>query len=480
MPFAGFEDWEDCIDTMVNEEGYTEEEAEKICGSLEAEAKLEEGDPEGLLKEIMNNATNIITDLGLDLVSAVKTPAQPSDWIMLKSEDSEYDWNSQTPIVFNEEIAKQVSEEGDEEKRIAFAPALVPNQTDKEGDVVPSATIYDSAHNFMKRSQGDEIDTEHNLIEGKGDIIESWTLKEEQTFELPNGETKTYPPVTWMLGIEFDQETWKRIKEGELKGLSIMGKSEKIAVNKKAIENCPNCGEVIKDSKLEDKQNDSSRICGYLWFHGTDAQHNAFGNGDEGRGTDEKPPKAWWDDCISTIEASSLSEEQAEKLEKLRKQDDENPLSKESDNTHDTMSDEDIKELKETLGTLKEKIDSIESTIEEKEQKEKLESKEGIRDILTEKLDEEKADTIINTLTEDKETEAETETETESNEKEEDEEEEDEDEKEQEEPNSEPAEKGYSGKGVQEERKSLEKDTEKSIKEGDIMKAVQEKYGGEQ
>lgn len=36
-PFAGFEDWDDCIETMTEERGHSQEAAERICGSLKEE-----------------------------------------------------------------------------------------------------------------------------------------------------------------------------------------------------------------------------------------------------------------------------------------------------------------------------------------------------------------------------------------------------------------------------------------------------------
>ncbi len=49
------------------------------------------------------------------------------------------------------------------------------------------------------------------------------------------------------------------------------------------------------------KQNDPDRICGQLWSHGTPAQREAFGGGTEGRGQDDRPPAAWWGDCVGSV-----------------------------------------------------------------------------------------------------------------------------------------------------------------------------------
>lgn len=37
MPFAGFEDFEDCVKSVMDKQGYDEETARKVCGKLEAE-----------------------------------------------------------------------------------------------------------------------------------------------------------------------------------------------------------------------------------------------------------------------------------------------------------------------------------------------------------------------------------------------------------------------------------------------------------
>ena len=59
-------------------------------------------------------------------------------------------------------------------------------------------------------------------------------------------------------------------------------------------------------SKMDAKQpRDPAAVCGQLWFHGSDAQREAFGGGTEGRGPDEPPPGSWWDECLAHVEKSS-------------------------------------------------------------------------------------------------------------------------------------------------------------------------------
>lgn len=41
MPFAGFDDWDDCMESMKNK-GKSSEEAKKICGKLQAKEESHE------------------------------------------------------------------------------------------------------------------------------------------------------------------------------------------------------------------------------------------------------------------------------------------------------------------------------------------------------------------------------------------------------------------------------------------------------
>ena len=280
MPFADWEDFDACVTDMQNSQNYDEETAERVCGALQErlkeadedaeqfqqiiqeEMEAEEGNIDQLLDSI-ENAGSIISDGVLEMVSAVSNPAQPSEWVMMKSEDSDYDWKSTSPLL----VDNDSKEDGDgEDLRIATAPALVPNTVDQDGDVVPATYIRKMAHNFLKDDGG--IDEEHNLIEGKGEVVESWLLKEDRTFEMPDGEEKEYPAGTWMLGIEFVPEMWEKIQNGELSGLSIYGKSQHIELKSSDSFECPSCGEDLeKDGEkvqsikpISDKSNNNDDI----------------------------------------------------------------------------------------------------------------------------------------------------------------------------------------------------------------------------
>lgn len=62
--------------------------------------------------------------------------------------------------------------------------------------------------------------------------------------------------------------------------------------------------EINKDELERLDQGDPKRICGEMWFNGTEKERQAFGS-TEGRGRDEHPPKAWWDKCIAKVGSRS-------------------------------------------------------------------------------------------------------------------------------------------------------------------------------
>jgi len=225
MPFAGFGDFEECQRTM-QEDGHDEDSAQSICGALQAEAKSDHGNVDEL-REALQRGAGLVADVGVDLVSGVDVPAVNSKWTMLKSGDTDgHDWRANSPIL----LSKADDEDG--ERRISYAAAMIPREPDKEGDVVPTPTVEKAAHDFIAQNGG--VDTDHSLIDGDGEVVESWVLKEDRTFDLPDGGTETYGAGTWMVGIKWEAEPWQRIKNGELTGLSIYGMADHVELGKSA------------------------------------------------------------------------------------------------------------------------------------------------------------------------------------------------------------------------------------------------------
>ena len=229
------------------------DDPEALCGWLETQADkgnevVTSWDPEeDTLEDLVDalsdpEAEKVLQELTVTYVSGVENPAQDSHWLMAKDADAHgADWGVSAPLLLrkgtfsldthgegDEDDEEDNPEEGEEEQK-AWAPVLIPNETDKQGDVIPPHEIEQAAHNFLANFR--KIDTDHDLMDGKGVPIESWTLKESTTFSLPNGEeSREYPAGTWMLGVQFNDEAWSRVKSGELQGFSIYGEAENTPV----------------------------------------------------------------------------------------------------------------------------------------------------------------------------------------------------------------------------------------------------------
>jgi hypothetical protein len=223
-----FEDHAACVAHMDDVDAVDDPEA--ACDLVAAnpdlaeQYDLEDGGIAAFMRELENpDAKSVLQDLQVTYVSGVGDPAQDSQWIMAKDAETDAadaDWGVTAPLVVK-------ADGGEREQQKAWAPVLIPNETDKQGDVIPADEIEKAAHQFLAEFRN--IDTDHDLLSGRGAPIESWTLKEASTFTLPDGgESREYPAGTWMLGVEFADQAWKRVKSGDLTGFSIYGEAEEV------------------------------------------------------------------------------------------------------------------------------------------------------------------------------------------------------------------------------------------------------------
>ena len=167
----------------------------------------------------IKEARELWLDLETRIISAVGNPAHNSDFVALKNAESQ-----------KQNKVKYSLTDKSEELQIAYAPAMVPDELDKEGDLVPEPVVRNTAHNFIKDKRVEEADMEHETpkqsseaINKRGTIVESWILKEDQEYELVDGTTQTYQKGVWMVGIQYNDDVWNKIKSGEINGYSIHG-----------------------------------------------------------------------------------------------------------------------------------------------------------------------------------------------------------------------------------------------------------------
>ena len=121
----------------------------------------------------------------------------------------------------------------DEEKRIVYGKALVPDKVDSQGDIVSKEDIEEAAHNFLinlqkayielltfgvNKTNASQIGYMHRVFKGVGGfgyIVESYID----------------PDGAWVLATKINDETvWKMIKNGRITGYSIGGTGKRIPI----------------------------------------------------------------------------------------------------------------------------------------------------------------------------------------------------------------------------------------------------------
>ena len=153
-------------------------------------------------------------ELAIDAISLVSAPAIEQDFVYFGKEKN------------NLTFAKV-----DEEKRMLVSPALIPNKnifrydpnTDSEYYVYFSPeTVRKAAELYLKHNNHHKATYEHQDRVSGVLTTESWIKEGEQDksklygYDLPNG--------TWFVKMKIENnDLWKEIKSGTLKGLSIEG-----------------------------------------------------------------------------------------------------------------------------------------------------------------------------------------------------------------------------------------------------------------
>jgi len=153
-------------------------------------------------------------ELAIDAISLVTEPAIEQDFVFFGKEKN------------NLTLAKV-----DEEKRMLVSPALIPYKqifrydanTDQNYYVYFSAdTVRRASELYLRHNNHHKATYQHESRIRGVLTVESWIKEGEQDksklygYDLPDG--------TWFVKMKIDNdEMWSRIKDGELKGISIEG-----------------------------------------------------------------------------------------------------------------------------------------------------------------------------------------------------------------------------------------------------------------
>jgi len=119
------------------------------------------------------------------------------------------------------------------EQRLVVGPAMIPDKmivrrNEITGELYyvyfTSDTIKKLQQKFMQEKLLDKTNIEHGRkFLNDVDVVESWIVEDEmrdkqQVFGM------NYPKGTWMITMKVtDDETWKKVKDGKLKGFSVQG-----------------------------------------------------------------------------------------------------------------------------------------------------------------------------------------------------------------------------------------------------------------
>jgi hypothetical protein len=118
----------------------------------------------------------------------------------------------------------------DEEKRIVVGPLMIPNKFILRRDNEPyyiyftRKTIKKMAEKFFKLNKHNNTDINHDEnVVTKNTLVESW-ISESMEYDKSRKYGFMLPPGTWFVSYKInDDDTWKKIKSGELKGFSLAG-----------------------------------------------------------------------------------------------------------------------------------------------------------------------------------------------------------------------------------------------------------------
>ena len=193
------------------ETGECEYDSLEECQKANPDHHYEEMKTTSIVELVIDNDSQ---ELAIDAISLVSAPAIEQDF-----------------VYFNKAKNNLTFAKVDEDKRIIVSPALIPNKqifrydanSDSEYYVFFSKeTVRKASELYLKHNNHHKATYEHQDRVSGVLTTESWIKEGDMDksklygFDLPNG--------TWFVKMKIENnDLWKKIKDGELKGLSIEG-----------------------------------------------------------------------------------------------------------------------------------------------------------------------------------------------------------------------------------------------------------------
>ena len=153
-------------------------------------------------------------DNALDMISFVSAPAIEKDFMHFKEQKEKFEFKS------------------DEEKRIVTGAAMIPNQEiirmdaeDKPYFVYfTEETIEKAQEVFAKYGKTKSTNFEHKTGMRDVTVVESWIVTDPSNDKSNALGFSDIPKGSWMVSYKVDNDDlWKKVKNGEVKGFSIEG-----------------------------------------------------------------------------------------------------------------------------------------------------------------------------------------------------------------------------------------------------------------
>mgnify|MGYP000627704991 CR=1 FL=1 len=129
----------------------------------------------------------------------------------------------------------------DEDKRIIIGPAMIPQQLIARRDALGNLfhvyftkeTIRKIAEKFLRENKHNNTDINHDdMVTTNNTLLESWIVEDPQ-YDKSSKYGYNLPEGAWMVSYKInDEDTWGKIKRGEIAGFSVAGNFIEKAVNK--------------------------------------------------------------------------------------------------------------------------------------------------------------------------------------------------------------------------------------------------------
>lgn len=131
---------------------------------------------------------------------------------------------SETGFKMSATTREQISkiQKVDTERQIVYGVVYAPLEIDTWGELMTAEDIETLAHRFMSLKLNETIDEMHDE-QGKQNVypIESFIAREDDP---------DYPEGSWVLAVKIeDENTWAKVKSGELNGFSFQALVKKVA-----------------------------------------------------------------------------------------------------------------------------------------------------------------------------------------------------------------------------------------------------------